>query len=263
MWNDHQSLNFLANILLTGVLLATIYVVGTRILALPFFSLREVRVEAMDKNRTGNVSLVHITRDQIEQVVRNSANGNFIMIDLKTLQNAFMELPWVRSVKILREWPPALNILLEEHKPLAYWEETALVNTNGEIFHAIMDNVRLPVFAGPDNSSRLITQQYRIFNKLLQPTGQTAIEIVLTPRHAWHVRLNTGTWLKLGREQIEQRLKRYVAVRTHIMKVWIGMEVPLMWICAMPAGLQYAYPDIALNLRADKHYDYEIGGIFK
>lgn len=214
MWNDHQSLNFLANILLTGALLVMIYVVGTKVLALPFFSLREVRVETVDKSRAGNTGLMHITRDQIEQVIRNSASGNFIMIDLKKLQNAFMELPWVRSVKILREWPPALNILLEEHKPLAYWGEAALVNTNGEIFHAIMDNMHLPVFTGPDNSSRLITQQYRIFNKLLQPTGQTATEIVLTPRHAWHVRLNTGTWLKLGREQIEQRLKRYIAVYT-------------------------------------------------
>lgn len=214
MWNDHQSLNFLANILLTGVLLATVYAVGSRILALPFFSLKEIRVEAMNENRAGNTSLAHTTRDQIEQVVHNSANGNFIMIDLKTLQNAFMELPWVRSVKILREWPPALNILLEEHKPLAYWGEAALVNTNGEIFHAILDNVRLPAFVGPDNSSRLITRQYRTFNKLLQPAGQIATEIVLTPRHAWHIRLNTGTWLKLGREQIEQRLKRYIAVRT-------------------------------------------------
>lgn len=171
-------------------------------------------MEAMGKNRVGNIHLIHTTRDQIEQIVRNSVSGNFMMIDLKTLQNAFMELPWVRSVKILREWPPAMNILLEEHKPLAYWGETALVNTHGEIFNAIMDNTHLPAFTGPDNSSRLITQQYHIFNKLLLPTGQTTTEIVLTPRHAWHVRLNTGIWLKLGREQIDQRLKRYVAVHT-------------------------------------------------
>ncbi|WP_300085765.1 cell division protein FtsQ/DivIB [uncultured Nitrosomonas sp.] len=214
MWNDHQSLNFLANILLTGVLLATIYAVGTRVMALPFFSLKEIRVENMDKNPAGTTGFAYITRDQVEQVIRNSANGNFIMIDLKKLENTFMELPWVRSVKILREWPPALHILLEEHKPFAYWGESALINTKGEIFHAIMDNMRLPVFAGPDNSSQLIAQQYRYFNKLLQPTGQTATEIVLTPRHAWHVRLNTGIWLKLGREKVEQRLKRYVAVRT-------------------------------------------------
>ncbi|SEI68758.1 cell division protein FtsQ/DivIB [Nitrosomonas eutropha] len=214
MWNDHQSLNLLANILLTGVLLAMIYAVGIRVLALPFFSLREVRVEAVDKSQTNNIRLAHITRDQIEQVIHNSVNGNFIMIDLKILQKAFMELPWVRSVKISRDWPPALDILLEEHKPLASWGEAALVNTNGEIFHAIMDNARLPVFTGPDKSNHLITRQYHIFNKLLQPTGYTVTEIALTPRHAWHVRLNTGTWLKLGRKQMEQRLKRYVAVHT-------------------------------------------------
>lgn len=212
MWNDHQSLNLLANILLTGVLLALIYTVGIKVLALPFFSLREVRIEAVDNGQVSHTNLMHVTRNQVEQVIQNSVNGNFIMIDLNILQKAFMELPWVRSVKILRDWPPALNILLEEHKPLAFWGEAALVNTNGEVFHAMMDNARLPIFIGPDKSSQLITQQYHIFNKLLRPTGYSIAEIVLTPRHAWHIRLNTGTWLRLGRKQIVQRLKRYVAI---------------------------------------------------
>jgi cell division protein FtsQ len=213
MWNDHQTLNFLANMLITGVLLATIYAVGTRMLTLPFFSLKEIRIEGINQNQTERINLTYTTRDQIEQIIRNTANGNFMTIDLEALQTAFTELPWVRSVKILRDWPPALNILLEEHVALAYWEETALVNTNGEIFHAVTENTHLPVFAGPDvKSSHLITHQYQVFNELLRPIEQSAMKVVLTPRHAWHIQLNTGTWLKLGREQIESRLKRYVLV---------------------------------------------------
>jgi len=224
MWNDHQSLNLLANILLTGVLLALIYTVGIKILALPFFSLREVRIEAIDNGQVSNMNLTHITRDQVKQVIHNSVNGNFIMIDLNILQKAFMELPWVRSVKISRDWPPSLNILLEEHKPLASWGEAALVNTNGEIFHAIIDNTRLPVFTGPDKSNHLVTRQYHIFNKLLQTTGYSIAEIALTPRHAWHIRLNTGTWLRLGRKQIIRRLKRYAAIHAqyHENLDWYG-----------------------------------------
>ncbi|HRQ06415.1 MAG TPA: FtsQ-type POTRA domain-containing protein, partial [Nitrosomonas halophila] len=101
MWNDHQTLNFLANIMLTGVLLATLYVVGTRVLTLPFFSLREIRVEGVDHSQTVRVSLAHVTRGQIEQIMRNTADTNFMTVDLEALQAAFMELPWVRSVKIL------------------------------------------------------------------------------------------------------------------------------------------------------------------
>lgn len=213
MWNDHQTLNFLANIMLTGVLLATLYVVGTRVLTLPFFSLREIRVEGVDHSQTVRVSLAHVTRGQIEQIMHNTADTNFMTVDLEALQAAFMELPWVRSVKILRDWPPALDVLLEEHVPLAHWGETALINTHGELFRAMTENAHLPVFVGPDvQSSHLITQQYQALNELLQPLGQSAQEIVLTPRHAWHIRLDTGTWLKLGRKHIESRLRRYVAV---------------------------------------------------
>ena len=41
------------------------------------------------------------------------------------------------------------------------------------------------------------------------------------------------------------------------------MKAPLMWICDMSADLRSAYPDIALNSGAAKHYDYKIGEIFK
>lgn len=212
MWNDHQALNFLANILLTGVLLATFYVVGTRVMTLPFFALREVWVEGFDPAESKRAALLHVQRDQIEQVLNNSLNGNLMTVDLETIQHAFMELPWIRSVKIFRSWPPALNVQVEEQTAMARWGARALVNTNGEIFNAVTENSQLPIFHGPANSSQLIARQYTVFNKLLRPIEQKVTEIMLTPRHAWHVRLDTGIKLKLGREKIESRLKRYVAV---------------------------------------------------
>lgn len=213
MWNDHQALNLLANIMLTGVLLAVIYVVGVRVLTLSFFSLREIRVVGVSDTQVERMSLKHVTRDQIEQVMRNTDRKSFMTIDLESLQAAFKELPWVRSAKILREWPPGLEVLLEEHIALAYWGETALINSHGELFRAKTEDQQLPVFVGPDAiSSQLIVNQYKVFNESLRAIGQSAAKVVLTPRHAWHVQLNTGTWLKLGREQIESRLNRYVSV---------------------------------------------------
>lgn len=212
MWNNHQSLNFLSNVLIAGVVFAIIYVIGIRVMASPFFWLQQVRVEVMDSQASNRKQLTHITRNQVEQIVHNLAYGNFMLIDLKRLKKAFMELPWMRSVEIYRDWPPTLNILFEEHKPFAYWGETALVNTKGEVFHAAVENTALPVFTGPAKSSQLITQQYHVFSRLLRPTGYSITEITLTPRHAWHIRLDTGIWLKLGKKQIKHRLQRYVAV---------------------------------------------------
>ena len=213
MWNDHQTLNLLANTLLTSVLLITIYAIGVRVLALPFFSLKEVRIEIVDHLLVKQAIPLNVSREQLELVIKNAMNGNFMTIDLQALQAALTELPWIRSATISREWPPALYILLEEHVPLAYWGKTTLINTHGEIFHASSQGNPMPVFIAADAaSSPLISRNYRIFRKMLQPVEQDIVKVVLTPRHAWHIRLDTGTWLKLGRKEIKSRLQRYISV---------------------------------------------------
>ncbi|MDT8363420.1 MAG: cell division protein FtsQ/DivIB [Nitrosomonas sp.] len=213
MWNDHQTLNLLANILLVGVISIAIYAIGVRVLALPFFSLREIRVESVDHLRINRATPLHVSREQLESILKNTSSGNFMTVDLQALQRALTELPWVRSATISREWPPVLRILIEEHVPLAYWGKTALINTHGEIFHANSPGNVLPVFAADDpDDSRLISRNYKIFRKMLQSIEQNIMAVVLTPRHAWHIRLNTGTWLKLGRKEIKSRLQRYISV---------------------------------------------------
>lgn len=137
-------------------------------------------------------------------------------IDLQGLQAALTELPWIRSVTISREWPPALHIMLEEHVPLAYWGKTALINTRGEIFHASGQGEIMPVFNAADSENGpLISRTYKAFRKMLRPIEQDIVEVVLTPRHAWYIRLDTGTWLKLGRKEIQPRLQRYISVMYH------------------------------------------------
>ncbi|MGH8683974.1 MAG: cell division protein FtsQ/DivIB, partial [Nitrosospira sp.] len=50
------------------------------------------------------------------------------------------------------------------------------------------------------------------FSKLLRPLQQSIEQINLSPRRAWQVRLENGTILELGREQMEARLERYARV---------------------------------------------------
>ncbi len=212
MWNNHRLLNLFANLLFTGVMLATIYVLGLRVIKLPLFALKEISVEGMSVIQPENAKLQHVARYQVESIIRNEIDGNFLTVDLDTLREAFKELPWVRAVKIQRNWPSGLKVKLEEHTVMAYWGDVALVNVQGELFRAPTDEI-LPVFIGPtEESVSVIMERYAIFNKLLQPIKQRVAEITLSPRHSWLIRLENGTLLKLGHEKIETRLRRYVSV---------------------------------------------------
>jgi cell division protein FtsQ len=86
-----------------------------------------------------------------------------------------------------------------------------LVNTQGEVFHAAYDG-ELPVFVGPEGSAREIAIQYRYFKRSLATIGQAPVQVQVNARRAWQLRLRDGLTLELGREDIEARLARFVAL---------------------------------------------------
>ena len=53
---------------------------------------------------------------------------------------------------------------------------------------------------------------YKIFGDQLAPLNQKVVQISLSPRRAWQLRLNNGMVLELGREQAQERLARFVAI---------------------------------------------------
>jgi cell division protein FtsQ len=186
----------LAAILVAGVILL-------RVAQLPEFALRQVRI-ASEPTR--------VTRGEIEEVVRREIRGSFFTIDLDRARAAFEQLPWVRAAAVRRQWPAGLDVALEEHQPFARWGAQGLVNTHGEVFHAAYDGA-LPLFAGPEGSAREIAIQYRYFRRSLAAVGETPVEVRVSARRAWQLKLESGLLLALGRENIEARLGRFVATQ--------------------------------------------------
>lgn len=201
MWDKPALMNSLANALFAAAALLVLAAVAIEVARLPAFSLREVRV-------VGEVK--HVARDEVEDVVRRELRGNFFTIDLPATRAAFERLPWVRHVNVRRQWPARLDIALEEHVPFARWGAGSLVNTHGEVFTAAHDG-ELPIFAGPDGTAREIAIQYRYFQRSLGTIGETPVEVQVTARRAWQVKLASGMTLALGREAVEARLERFVA----------------------------------------------------
>lgn len=205
-------LSLFANLLFVMVALAIIYTINLRYIKLPVFPLKEISVKGVNRHSPNDGQLRKVTRQQIEQIVHNEITGNFFTVNLSAVRQALSKLPWVRTAQIYRDWPDGLNVLLEEHKVLAHWGSSALVNTYGEIFRAIAEE-ELPLFVGPmEESSREMAQRYINFSNILDPLKQRIVEINLSPRYAWCIRLETGTVLELGRGQAEVALARYSSV---------------------------------------------------
>lgn len=212
MWDKPDVLNAIANLLLAAAFLSAAYGVALAVARLPVFPLREVHV---------NGELAHVTREQVEIVVRGGIRGNFFTLELARARAVFEKLPWVRKASLRRHWPDRIEVTLEEHVALARWGDTALVNVQGEVFTASREQpeiASLPLFIGPPGGAKEIAIQYGYFQRSLAAIGQAPVQVQVSPRRAWQVRLEDGLTLELGRERIESRIDRFIAVYDRTIK---------------------------------------------
>lgn len=202
MWDKPHLLRMVSNALLALSLLLAGYGAVSYVLQSPLFPLRSVELTSPP---------VHVEMGQLNRVVKSGVRGGFFSVDLEQTRKAFEQLPWVRKVSVRRKFPWRLQVSLEEHVALARWNNSELVNTYGEVF-AAQSNEALPSFSGQPATSQTVTAMYGALNKQLDPLGLHIAQISLSPRFAWQVELDSGMLLELGRDQVEQRLARFVSV---------------------------------------------------
>jgi cell division protein FtsQ len=201
MWDDHRLLNALASTLYVMVGIAIAYALGVAIVRLPIFPIRALEISGR---------IVHTTHDQVQEIVTRELKGNFFTLNLEQSRAAFEKLPWVRKANVRRQWPDRLQVELEEQVAVARWGDTALVNNYAEVFQAA-SNETLPVFVGPDGTAPDVFRRYESFARTLSVLGKRPKEIALSDRGAWRLKLDDGQLLELGRDQMDERLQRFVA----------------------------------------------------
>ena len=213
MWGNAALLRNIANTLLACSVLAALYGAIYYTVHLPgLLPLRSVHLDATPQR---------VDAQEVLAVARNEVRGNFFTVDIKRLRQSLEKLPWVRSVTIRREFPDRLAVQLEEHQALARWNGAALVNTHGEVFGAASEEV-LPDFIGQAGDSFEVAQRYGEFSRQLAVLDLQVAQLALSPRHAWQLHLSNGLVLELGREQMQQRLARFVTVYPYSLAAQAG-----------------------------------------
>lgn len=238
MWDKPRILNWIANFL--NALAAVIFLYGLVyvVIHLPIFPLREIRVDGQ---------LEHVTREQIKLIADRHLQGNFFTVDVLKARDAFQKLPWARKVSVRKRWPDRLEVVIEEQHELARWGNIALVNTYGELFHAASDS-DLPVFYGPGDAVVEVAKQYGVYSQILAGgIGAHIAELALTPRRAWQIKTDKGLVIELGREQVEERLRKFANAYSHTLG---GVKAAITYVdLRYPNGFAVRKPEVTPSKR--------------
>ena len=147
----------------------------------------------------------------------HALRGNFFTVNLDAAAAELRAIPWVRAVNMRRLWPNGLEVEVEEQHPMAHWGDEQLLNTWGEVFVADYADA-LPRFDGPAGSGPEMARAAQQFNRELAPIGRQVEALDLSERRAWTLRLDNGLTLSLGRDNIHERLTRFVGVYPLVFK---------------------------------------------
>jgi cell division protein FtsQ len=202
MWDNPRQLNLLA----LACMLAAVAMLASGVIAWavrqPVFALHRVVVDG---------ALTRASRAHLETVIREELKGTFFTLGLARARASLERIPWVKSAALRRQWPDHLLITITEHEPLARWNDTGLVDTEGAVFGADYDG-ELPLFVGPEGKAAEVAARFREFGAILRPRALAIVELHLSERGAWQLRTRgrAALAIELGRDAPAERLARFV-----------------------------------------------------
>jgi cell division protein FtsQ len=205
MWDDARQLSMTAATLAAIAVILLVWGAIAWGARQPSFAFREVVIRG---------ALGHVSVADLDAVVRGELTGTFFTMDLDRARASFAKVAWVRTVALRRQWPQQLEVTVEEHVPVARWNDAALVNTSGEVFTAAYTG-ELPQFAGPDGRATDVAARYREWSEALAPLALDVKSVRLSPRGGWQVAAKSASGslvIELGRDDPAARLARFIAV---------------------------------------------------
>ncbi len=157
-------------------------------------------------------TLTFVTEQQIKNAIGAEVSTSLISVNLDRIKQKLEDLPWIRAAEIRRQWPDALSITVEEEIAIARWGSKQLLNQQGQVFQPenIEELQQLPLLSGPDHSEAKVMRQYQEFNQLLYPLGVRIRDLTLNNSGSYELTLTNGVWVKLGRQDVLERLRRLV-----------------------------------------------------
>ncbi|HEX2493916.1 MAG TPA: cell division protein FtsQ/DivIB [Steroidobacter sp.] len=155
---------------------------------------------------------------QIEEAVAPFRGAGFLSVDLDGLRAAIESIDWVDRARVERRWPNALRVHIAEHVAAARWGEDGLMNTRGELFLRGARRIppELPQLTGPEHTHVQVAKLYLEAYPRLLAVGLRLSRVELDARGAWTLTLGNSVQVRLGRQDVQARLERFLSVASPV-----------------------------------------------
>ncbi len=141
------------------------------------------------------------------------STGGLADLSIRDLKPVLEEIGWVHHVNVKKVWPDVLKVWVIKQKAIAKWSSDAYLNADGQVFESKLPvESNLPSLSGPPGAEKLVMSQFQQLSKALQKTGLSVRKLDLDDRGEWVLQLKSEVVVKLGKEDIFERMQRLIKV---------------------------------------------------
>lgn len=161
-------------------------------------------------------NLLYMTAEDVRASLNQIAPlQSFMVQDVDVIHNVILELPWVASASVRKQWPDMLKIHITEYQPEAIWNKTKLLDPKATIFGGSPEQVKslnLVSLQGPKGREKEVLETWREMREILAVTGLDIAALSLNERRSWRILTRNGIRIELGREFKNERLHRLISL---------------------------------------------------
>ena len=162
---------------------------------------------------------------QVMQVVEENIADGYFTVELSRVRETLQQQPWIKNVSLRRKWPAEVIVIIEEHKPIAFWNSDAYISESGDVFRP--DNIdtmlNLPLLSGPQGQHESVLKFINVLYEKMASLNYEIKSLSLDDRRAWTLVMVSNANesnesieqtinVKLGRFDTEKRLQRFVRI---------------------------------------------------
>jgi cell division protein FtsQ len=200
-----------------------------------------------------------LPKNRAMELIEKEIDGDFLQLNLDHLKSVLQSDPWVEHVYLSRRWPDTLVVKIAEQKPIARWDENGFLNQRGEIIR-VQDSDKLlglPWLQGNEINAREILMQYQDLSTLLRSRGLEIVALKCDNKKSWRLTLKNDKEIAIGREQVMEKLRRFVTVYDKFLSgVWGDVRaidvrysngVSVRWIPDSEMAKKYLKPELVTS----------------
>ena len=196
----------------------TFFILLISILAVVYLNIKNTndrKIYFPIKNVSIESKIINVSKNDVFEKSKNYLDSkSFFNFKISILKKEIEKVSWVKSADIRRVYPGKIKIYIEEHVPIAIWNNRSYMNDVGDIFLIQDIKKNLPVIISNQSGNKIM---FLYFSLLLKYISDYNLNMEIKKIEENDIRslsahLSSGIIVKFGSKDIRNKIHAFVKI---------------------------------------------------